>query len=659
MQTNAAPLLHFQKWRVVTAFSNLLCFPISLGSHTSREISKMSWDYALVHIKYTIPPAVLLTLVFWPLATRLDVQRVLILITIAVVSTIPWDSYLIRSSVWSYPPTAVIGPTLFSIPFEEVFFFIIQTYITSLLYLLLSRPVVHGAYLQVKQFAEPRSNSKTTHYFDSRKYGQVICSTVFLIGAGQIYGSRPQLYLGLILAWSSPFILLLWSVASQLILSIPRSASVLPIVVPTLYLWIVDTLALRRGTWCINHETKTGLFLWPHLEIEEAIFFFLTNVLVVFGQIAIDTTLAIIENTGNTNPCPSTLPGPVEIFNAIITPYTAFDDSRTAGLKDGVSRLKAKSRSFYLASAMFRGNLRNDLILLYSFCRAADDLVDEAGDSLQGSIWVKKLFIFLDMAYDSNVSSQTLHDWIWSELPTHVQSAFVALPVHCLEQQPLIDLIKGFEMDLRFDDYKDQQHSSNKATQIGKVGYDDGQDTSQWPIRTDMDLEIYGSLVAGTVAHLVMNLVFHHSDHNISSEDQAKVIKSASDMGTALQLVNIARDVQCDSQIGRVYLPLLALKDEGLQPRDVLEDANSEQVRRVRMKILSRSFEIYSNSKAAIDQIPPDARPGIKVAVESYMEIGRVLQAKIPSDHGEQKEGRATVPIGRRLWVAWKQMQQP
>lgn len=58
------------------------------------------------------------------------------------------DSYLVRNRIWSksrtssspiflakqiiaYPPEAVLGPTLFSVPVEELFFFIVQTYIVS------------------------------------------------------------------------------------------------------------------------------------------------------------------------------------------------------------------------------------------------------------------------------------------------------------------------------------------------------------------------------------------------------------------------------------------------------------------------------------------------------------------------------------------------
>lgn len=99
------------------------------------------------HAKYTIPPAILLSIIYAPLCTKLDLYKIAFLITVAVSATIPWDSYLIRTGVWSYPPNVIVGPTLFSIPLEEVFFFVIQTFNTTLLYLILNKPILHPVYL--------------------------------------------------------------------------------------------------------------------------------------------------------------------------------------------------------------------------------------------------------------------------------------------------------------------------------------------------------------------------------------------------------------------------------------------------------------------------------------------------------------------------------
>ena len=58
------------------------------------------------------------------------------------------------------------------------------------------------------------------------------------------------------------------SLAYQFIVGLPWTSVSLPILLPTLFLWIVDTIALRRGTWVIEDGTKLGIHIWKGLEIE-------------------------------------------------------------------------------------------------------------------------------------------------------------------------------------------------------------------------------------------------------------------------------------------------------------------------------------------------------------------------------------------------------
>jgi 15-cis-phytoene synthase / lycopene beta-cyclase len=123
---------------------------------------------------------------------------------IAIVATTPWDSYLIQRKIWTYPSSVIIGPRLFSIPAEEVFFFAIQTYNTSLLYLLLSKAVFKPAFLVGTQ-----SNGLLTRLKRHRAVGQAILTSIILAGALLVQRGGEGTYLGLILAWAGPFALLL------------------------------------------------------------------------------------------------------------------------------------------------------------------------------------------------------------------------------------------------------------------------------------------------------------------------------------------------------------------------------------------------------------------------------------------------------------------
>lgn len=277
----------------------------------------------------------------------------LFLIAIAVVSTIPWDSYLIRRKIWTYPPSVIVGPTLLRIPAEEVFFFVIQTYNTTFLYLILSKPLLHSSYL-VASNNIPRFQWNIGHSF------LALC---VVGGFGLIWQGNEGTYLGLILAWAGPFALMLWTLSSQFMGRLPYSSTIAPIAIPTVYLWVVDTLALRRGTWAIESGTKLGLHLLG-LEIEEAIFFLATNTLIVFGLVAFDHALAILLTFSKLYPKVPDLPSPAMLVEALLTDTSKYDCERVLGIQQAVRRLQKKSRSFYLASATFSGRLRIDLVLL-------------------------------------------------------------------------------------------------------------------------------------------------------------------------------------------------------------------------------------------------------------------------------------------------------
>ncbi|KAL8842080.1 MAG: hypothetical protein Q9170_000684 [Blastenia crenularia] len=561
----------------------------------------MGWDYALVHLYYNIPPALLLT--------------------IAVISTTPWDSYLIRRQIWTYPSDAIVGPTLFRIPAEEVFFFIIQTYNTSLLYLLASVPTFHPIHL-----CGELSLTRSKWLKRWKWIGVSLLVAAMLTGAGLVVKGGEGLYLGLIIVWAGPFILLLWSLSFQLLLGLPISNTILPILMPTLYLWIVDTLALRRGTWVIESGTKLGWHLWDGLDVEEAFFFLVTNTLIVFGLVAFDNALAILETFPTLFPTLPTLPSPIMLVEALLVSLTRYDDQRIQGLEEALRRLRQKSRSFYLASGCFQGRLRIDLVLLYSFCRVADDLVDNVASGTEARHWILKLTKFLDICYAGTATEREMReDFVKRTFPRKEQAALLLLPTTHLSPTPLYDLLKGFETDLEF--------SFN----------------AQFPITNEETLQVYASRVAGTVAELCLELVFYHTKESIGEEQQRSIVNAGGRMGIALQYVNICRDIAVDARIQRVYLPTEWLKSQGLSPEDVIDDPTNTRVEALRQRLLDHAMTIYDEARRAIVSLPKESRAAMRVAVESYVEIGRVLQ----KSQYKLKAGRATVPKLRRLKVAW------
>jgi 15-cis-phytoene synthase / lycopene beta-cyclase len=85
-------------------------------------------------------------------------------------------------------------------------------------------------------------------------------------------------------------------------------------------------LALRRGTWVIASATKLGWHLWPHLEIEEATFFLVTNMMIVFGLAAGSKAFAICDLLGWN--IPIGISATAQLAKALITSQTQFPEHR-------------------------------------------------------------------------------------------------------------------------------------------------------------------------------------------------------------------------------------------------------------------------------------------------------------------------------------------
>lgn len=337
------------------------------------------------------------------------------------------------------------------------------------------------------------------------------------------------------------------------------------------------------------------------------------------------------------------------LVKALLLPASTYDSDRIDAYRQSVARLQRKSRSFYLASSTFHGRLRIDLILLYSFCRVADDLIDNAQSRAEAKDWLQKLKKYLELCYsppqknaqgvevhpkDRNRGPATLYTV--QNFPSDAQLTLMLLPTDRMEKGPLEGLLEGFEVDLKFDGKKP---------------------TTSTPIQIVLDLDRYGSLVAGTVAELCIQLVLFH--HGNPPHDAKKLTDAGSKMGVALQYVNIARDLAVDAKLGRCYIPPQWLKEVGFSPETFLsgfkekenmsEGDFPEKVYVLRRKLLDRGFMFYGESVRAIERLPIEARGGMRVAVESYMQIGRELrEGKVWGG-----DGRASVKGWKRGWVAW------
>ena len=124
-------------------------------------------------------------------------------------ATTPWDSNLILTGIWGYPDDAVLGYTIFKIPVEEVFFFFVQTYTTTMVYLMTNKPIVHVSYLNEISDGVPTKRRVRRQ----RTVGLLVASGLVWTIAKAVAMARaggPGKYMGLILGWSVPVLLFLW-----------------------------------------------------------------------------------------------------------------------------------------------------------------------------------------------------------------------------------------------------------------------------------------------------------------------------------------------------------------------------------------------------------------------------------------------------------------
>ncbi|GAA5889313.1 hypothetical protein JCM5296_005864 [Sporobolomyces johnsonii] len=586
----------------------------------------MGIDYWLVHARWTIPPSLVLWLFFRRLRTKRDVYKTCFLITIAVLATIPWDSYLIRNRIWSYPQSSVVGPTLFAIPYEEVFFFFIQTYLTATVYALFTRPVVHAVLL-------PRTpeEGRATRWVGTAGFLAVTAAAVAKLKEG-----GEGTYLALIVGWVAPFLALLWFITSNHILAMPRYAVVLPILLPTLYLWECDARALQRGTWVIEQGTKLGLS-FRGLEIEEAIFFLLTNVMIVFGLIACDYCLAVYDLRSYDKRTSSGFPPLSQFIPILINRPDAKQRQRIDDLRNAIDVLEVHSKSFSTASMVFDGRLRLDLLALYAWCRVCDDLVDNASSVPVASSNIDLIRRFLSIVYPSypsnsvalptRPSAKELNE-ILGDLSENEKGAFRLLTLLPISRPPLDELVEGFETDLRF-----LALSSGTSTQTGPLA------TASLPIQTDEDLLTYSNNVASSVADLCVQLVWAHSSSPAPPpSERTAVLSAARTMGQALQLVNIARDVPADQRIDRMYLPGTPV------------DAPLRELTPKRARLLDLAQTMAGQSRGEIERLPREARGGIRAACDVYLSIGEAVARALAEGRIEE---RARVKKGKRAWTAW------
>jgi phytoene synthase len=275
----------------------------------------------------------------------------------------------------------------------------------------------------------------------------------------------------------------------------------------------------------------------------------------------------------------------------------------TEDLKLCQKHIARHSKSFYLSSLLLPRSVRYDAWALYAFCRQADDAVD--GDN-PGDGTVPKNAPTEAAQLQAVASLRRRLSAVYrgepGEGPGHaIDRAFAQVVQKTQMPQALpARLLDGMEQDAR------AQHYGSWA-----------------------DLYGYCFNVAATVG-LMMTTVM---GHKLPKSRHGEVMLRAADLGVAMQLTNIARDVGEDARRGRVYLPDELLQQHGLTSQAVLAEAASGQppsdaLRAVVAELLSRADAHYAAAEVGIAMLPDGAQWAIRSASRIYQRIGRALRAQ-------------------------------
>lgn len=259
------------------------------------------------------------------------------------------------------------------------------------------------------------------------------------------------------------------------------------------------------------------------------------------------------------------------------------------------------SRTFLAASLLLPRAVREPACALYAFCRAADDAVDGPGANADA---VASLQQRLKLAY------------LGCPEPIAADRALASVVARFAIPRALPEaLLEGFAWDAAGRRYE-----------------------------TMAELQAYAARVAGTVGAMMACLMGVRSAHGVAR---------ACDLGVAMQLSNIARDVGEDARMGRLYLPRQWLREAGIDPdawlrRPVFNAALAGVVQRV----LDVADALYARVDAGVAQLPLACRPGINAARYLYADIGHEV-ARRGFDSVTQ---RAVVPASRKVWLLARAM---
>ncbi len=237
--------------------------------------------------------------------------------------------------------------------------------------------------------------------------------------------------------------------------------------------------------------------------------------------------------------------------------------------------IRTGSLSFHAASKLLPASVRDPALALYAFCRLADDEVDEGQQKGRAVL----------------------------DLQERLDLAYAGKPRNAPEDRAFAAIVEEFEMP----------RALPEALLEGLAW-----DAVEKRYETLSDVRGYSARVASSVGAM-MCVLMRVRDGN--------ALARACDLGVAMQLTNIARDIGEDARANRIYLPTEWLEEAGIDVDAFF--ANPEAtlaIKKMVKSLLAEAHRLYIRSEAGINSLPLEARTGIFAARYIYAGIGTAVR---------------------------------
>src|SRR6476620_4862170 len=265
--------------------------------------------------------------------------------------------------------------------------------------------------------------------------------------------------------------------------------------------------------------------------------------------------------------------------------------------------IRKGSKSFSLAARLFDPATRDAAFFLYGWCRYCDDQVDQVGRSESADELGQRLKALKER-------TTAAFGFAPQREPVFIALQYIAhrygIPAHYA-----LELIEGMAMDAQ-------------GTRYGTL----------------KELLLYCYRVAGTVG-LMMT-------HVMGLRDE-RALRHAADLGIAMQLTNIARDIIEDAEMGRVYIPLAWLCEAEIEPGEIAAPQHREKLAMLTLRLLHEAERYYRSGGEGLWHLAFRSACAVASARSVYSEIGRRLAAKGARAWDE----RTYVTGARKIWVVF------